>query len=118
MKHSVLAFASIIAFTAPTAATADGFLDRIDNAVSKVENTIARTERTITRTENTAERLNDKISEAGAETPAQEQPSANTNSNTTAEEQRILDQARKIEEERVLREAEKIKARHTNTNGR
>ncbi|MCB9983391.1 MAG: hypothetical protein H6861_06940 [Rhodospirillales bacterium] len=107
MKH-VLALTCLTALAIPSVAQAESFLDRIDRAVSKVENTISRTENTIDRTTGTAERLNSKIPEAGGDEPMQEQTA---NNGVTAEEQRILDQAKKIEEERILREAEKIKSR-------
>jgi len=112
MKHTTLALLSAASLAFPTAAQAESFLDRIDRAVSKVESTMDRTERSINRTENTAERLNKKIPEAGAANPAPQQTNPSS-AGLTAEEQIILDKAKRIEEERILREAEEIKFRRS-----
>jgi len=113
MKKTLLTTACIITASIPSTAHAQSFLDRLDSAVSKVENTISRTENTVNRATGTAERLNNKIPESGtpAATTNTAAPAPVSNSNITAEEERILQRAEEIEEKRILKEAERIKQR-------
>ena len=109
MKHSFVALLCAI-IAAPSTAHAQSIFDKIDKMVTDVESTISRTENTINRTENTANRLNRTAPQAGGNAKAE------TNSGVSAQDQHILDEARRIEEQRILQKAESIKQRQSSDN--
>lgn len=112
MKKALLFSTLITAAIASQTASAQGFLDRINDVVSKVDQTLTTGE----RAQQSAERVMDKMPErpeAQEETQAEEQPEtiepASGASYEIEAEEEILRKAREIEERRILERAEDIK---------
>lgn len=115
MKKTFFLTAAILTITTMQPASAQGFLDRVNNTLNKVDQAIQSGE----RAQNTAERVMDKVPESEEQTqaapaPKTVEPAAGGNA-TTAEEEEILRKAKEIEERRILEEAEKIKAQRAAT---
>lgn len=103
MRLTAIFIALFLCTSSIQTATAQGFLDRINNAIDTVESTTDTVNRTVGNAENTAERLNDITPAAGTEEDT-----------ISAEEARILKRAEEIKQkqEAVQRSTNRSRRRY------
>ncbi|MDB2682888.1 hypothetical protein N9Z27_01380 [Alphaproteobacteria bacterium] len=127
MRFTITCLAIAIAFATTKKANAESFFDRLNNTIETVNSTIDQ----VDNAESTAGRITDKIPESKQpeqqqeriiynERPQQRQRqqeriiyNQSPNAATTAEEERILREAKRIEEQRILDRAAEIKRKQS-----